>query len=103
MSQPPRIRTGQLARRFSPAICLLLLAANTRPPADKVDDYIEAQIRKQEIPSLALAVVQDGKVVKSSAYGLANLELKVPATPGTVYQLQSITKSFVARPYALLF
>jgi D-alanyl-D-alanine carboxypeptidase len=77
-------------------------AVDARPQADKVDEYIEAEMRKQHIPSLSLAVVQAGKVVKSKAYGLANMELNVPATPNTVYQLQSITKSFVACGIMLL-
>jgi D-alanyl-D-alanine carboxypeptidase len=126
MSQPTRIRSGHLTRRFSPAFCLVLLAtfasAGTRafgqstaatPPraqsavdaraqADKVDEYIEAEMRKQHIPGLSLAVVQAGKVVKIKAYGLANIELNVPGTRGTVYQLQSITKSFVACGIMLL-
>src|SRR5215211_4835544 len=104
MSHRTRIRSRHLTRRFSPTFCLLLLAAATpiraqsavdgRAPADKVDEYIEAEMRKQHIPSVSLAVVQAGKVVKTKAYGLANMELNVPATPKTVYQLQSITKSF---------
>jgi CubicO group peptidase (beta-lactamase class C family) len=67
-----------------------------------VDGYIEAEMRKQHIPGLSLAVVQAGKVVKTKGYGLANIELNVPATPDTVYQLQSITKSFVACGIMLL-
>src|ERR1051325_5934964 len=62
-------------------------AVDARAQADKVDEYIEAEMRKQHIPGLSLAVVQAGKVVKSKAYGLANIELNVPATPNTVYQL----------------
>jgi D-alanyl-D-alanine carboxypeptidase len=123
MSQPTRIRSGHLTRRFSPALCLLLLAtfgtrafgqttaatppraqsaADVRAQADKVDEYIEAEMLKQHIPGLSLAVVQAGKVVKSKGYGLANMELNVRATPNTVYQIQSITKSFVACGIMLL-
>jgi len=137
MSQPTRIRSGHLTRRFSPTFCLLLLASfasaacratwrtsaggtsafgqstaatpvraqsavDARAQADKVDEYIEAEMRKQHIPSLSLAVVQAGKVVKTKAYGLANMELNVQATPNTVYQIQSITKSFVACGIMLL-
>jgi CubicO group peptidase (beta-lactamase class C family) len=70
--------------------------------ADKVDGYIEAEMQKQHIPGLSLAVVREGKVVKTKGYGLANIELNVRATPGTVYQLQSVTKSFVACGIMLL-
>ena len=126
MSQP-HIRSGHLTQRFSPALCLLLSAtfgsagcratlgqgAAATPPraqstvdapaqADKLDEYIAAAMRKQHIPGLSLAVVKDGKVVKSKAYGLANMELNVPATTGSVYQIQSITKSFIACGIMLL-
>ncbi|MFL5527515.1 MAG: serine hydrolase domain-containing protein [Gemmatimonadaceae bacterium] len=107
MSQPPRISPGHRTRRFSAAFCLLLLATFASAEcafaqADKLDAYIEGEMSKQHIPGLSLAVVQDGKVVKSKAYGLANMELNVRATPGTVYQIQSITKSFVACGIMLL-
>ena len=69
---------------------------------DKLDEYIEAVMLEQHIPGLSLAVVQDGKVVKSKAYGLANTELNLAATTGSVYQIQSITKSFIACGIMLL-
>jgi D-alanyl-D-alanine carboxypeptidase len=77
-------------------------AVDTGARADDVDEYIEAQMRKQQIPGLSLAVVQAGKVVKMKGYGLANVELNVAATPSTVYELQSITKTFVACGIMLL-
>jgi D-alanyl-D-alanine carboxypeptidase len=78
--------------------------ADTTPPtqADKIDEYIEEEMRKQHIPGLSLAVVHAGNVVKTKGYGLANMELNVHAAPDTVYQLQSITKSFVAFGIMLL-
>ena len=78
-------------------VCVILrVVAQAGAQADSLDNYIAAEMAKQHIPSLALAVVQNGNVVKMKAYGLANLELNVPAAPNSVYQLQSITKSFVA-------
>lgn len=77
-------------------------AVEAHARTDKVDEYIEAEMRKLQIPGLSLAVVQAGKVVKSTGYGLANIELNVPTAPSTVYQLQSITKTFVACGIMLL-
>lgn len=97
-----------LASGFSLLAGPRALALGAAPPraqpaqADQVDGYIEAEMRKQHIPGLSLAVVQAGKVVKTKGYGLANIELNVHATPSTVYQLQSITKSFVACGIMLL-
>jgi CubicO group peptidase (beta-lactamase class C family) len=70
--------------------------------AGSVDSYIAAQLREQHIPGLALAVVQDGRVVKSRGYGLANIELGVPVTPETVFQLGSIGKQFTATGVLML-
>jgi len=41
-------------------------------------------------------VVKNGKIVKAKGYGLANLELKVPAAPETIYQSGSVGKQFTA-------
>src|SRR5437867_13357651 len=74
------------------------------PPAhaDAVDDYARAEIQKRHIPGLALAVLYNGQVVKVAGYGHANLELNVPTTPQTVFQIQSITKTFTSAAVLLL-
>ena len=70
--------------------------------SDAVDDYIKKAMSRQHIPGLSLVVVRDGKVVKAKGYGLASLELGVPASPETVYELASATKPFVATAILLL-
>jgi CubicO group peptidase (beta-lactamase class C family) len=77
-------------------------AAPTATPVDPIDGYIADEMRKREIPGLALAVVQRGKVVKQRGYGLANLELDAPVTPDTVFELASVTKQFTAAAVMLL-
>ncbi len=103
--------SASLSRRlfiFSLAVFAFGLAAIPRNSAqslsvsDKVDSYIAAQLREQCIPGLALAVIQDGRVVKSHGYGLANIELSVPVTPETVFQLGSIGKQFTAAAILML-
>lgn len=54
------------------------------------------------VPGLSLAVAKNGQVIYSRAYGLANVELSVPATPDTVFQIQSITKTFTAAAVMML-
>ncbi len=70
--------------------------------ADEVDEYIQAEMTKQHIPGLTLGVVKDGKLEKAAAYGLANLELNVPVRTDTIFQIQSITKTFTASAIMLL-
>ena len=84
---------------------LLLLAPFANPlPAQSVplDDMVRAFIARHKIPSAAIAVAQNGRVVKSAGYGIANLELNVPATDSTVYEIGSISKQFAAEAVMLL-
>lgn len=82
-------------------VAVVLLVA-TPVFADKVDDYVKAQMAQRRIPGLALAVVKDGRVTKHEAYGLANVELKVPAHKETVFEIGSITKQFTGALIVLL-
>jgi D-alanyl-D-alanine carboxypeptidase len=71
-------------------------------PAKQVDAYIAQQMREKKITGLSLAVVKDGKVVKTAGYGMANIENKVPATVQTVYKIGSVSKQFLAAGILLL-
>jgi CubicO group peptidase (beta-lactamase class C family) len=59
-------------------------------------------MKKRHIPSLSLAVVKDGKLIKVKGYALTNVETNTPAAPKTVYKIGSISKSFLAAGVALL-
>jgi len=81
---------------------LLLPMMSAQACADAVDEFLAAEIQKRHLPALAVAVVRDGQIIKTAAFGLADLELNVPATPKTVFQIQSITKTFTAAAILLL-
>jgi CubicO group peptidase (beta-lactamase class C family) len=70
--------------------------------AAEVDDYVRAQMNLLHIPGLSLAVAKDGRVIYQNAYGLADVELNVPVTADTVFQIQSITKTFTAAAIMML-
>jgi D-alanyl-D-alanine carboxypeptidase len=69
---------------------------------DGIDEYVRAEMRKQQIPGASIAIVRNGKVASTKGYGMANLELSVPATENTVYQLASVTKPFTATAVMVL-
>jgi CubicO group peptidase (beta-lactamase class C family) len=71
-------------------------AASPTAATDPIDAYVTAEMARRLIPGLALAVVREGKVVKERGYGLASIELDVPVTPDTVFELASVTKQFTA-------
>ena len=81
---------------------VLLLALSAAVQADKVDDYVKAQMERQHIPGVSLVVIKDDKIIKSLGYGLANVELNVPATADTVYKIGSVSKQFIATGIMLL-
>lgn len=70
------------------------LAGPTR--ADTVDDYLRTEMAVRHLPGLSVAVLRDGKMVKSAGYGLADIAAKTPATPATAYGLGSCTKPITA-------
>src|ERR1044071_6769525 len=80
--------------------CVILAAASAN--ADEVDEYVRAEMQKQHIPGLSIAVVRNGEIVKVEGYGLANIELAVPAKPETIYQSGSVGKQFTATAVMML-
>lgn len=69
---------------------------------DEFDKYIMEAMRKDSIPGVTFLVTQNGKVLKAGSYGLANIELNVPAKQETVYELASISKPITATAIMLL-
>jgi CubicO group peptidase (beta-lactamase class C family) len=70
-------------------------------PADSaalaaVTDRVFADLDRPGSPGCALAVYRDGRVAYARGYGLANLELGVPITPRTVFDIGSTSKQFTA-------
>jgi len=88
------------------AACILVSlggAARLRAvQADPVDDYVTAEMRAQRIPGLALGVYRNGGILKAQGYGLANVELKVPVKPATIFQSGSVGKQFAATAVMML-
>jgi D-alanyl-D-alanine carboxypeptidase len=90
------------------ALCLASASPSARsqpaPQADLsgIDEYVQSRMRKANVPGFSVAVVQDGKVILARGYGWANVELSVPATENTVYQIASVTKTFTATAIMML-
>lgn len=92
----PCVKTLKFLLAFSAAAWAVVGPGGVAAHADKVDDFIQEEMKRRQIPGLSLAVLRKGKVLKAKGYGFADLEWKIPATAQTVYQLASITKCFTA-------
>ncbi|HSY51268.1 MAG TPA: serine hydrolase domain-containing protein [Thermoanaerobaculia bacterium] len=88
-----------LALALTTALCAQELPADMRASIDKAATDILA---KTGAPSASVAVVRDGKIVYTHAYGLANLETKLPASSEMRYSIGSISKQFTATALLLL-
>lgn len=82
------------------ALLLMLMAAPAA--AAPVDNLIRDEMNKRHIPGLSLAVLQDGRVVTTRNYGLANMENSAPVTSSTVFKIASLSKAFIADAILLL-
>jgi serine beta-lactamase-like protein LACTB len=68
-------------------------------PAEKIkqiEQLISAEMSKQSIAGLSVAVVTDNQLRWVNGYGLADLENFVPAKAATVYRLGSLSKPITA-------
>lgn len=85
------------------AIAPLLVLIALSPPAmaraaalpEKLD-AIAAEAFAKDGPGGSVIVVKDGKTLLRKAYGMADLELGVPAKPEMVFHIASMTKQFTA-------
>ncbi len=57
---------------------------------------------RQKIPGLAVGIYSRGKILLAKGYGLADVELDVPAKPETVFQTGSVGKQFVSAAILML-
>lgn len=68
----------------------------------EVERKIEREIDKKIIPSIAIAVAKDGKIVYEKAFGWSDVGARVRATITTSYQLASVSKPMTATALMVL-
>ncbi|HEX8250444.1 MAG TPA: serine hydrolase domain-containing protein [Pyrinomonadaceae bacterium] len=83
-------------------ILALNFCASVSAQVDEIDRYVQAEMRRQKIPGVSVAVLREGKIVALKSYGLANVEHQVPVKPETVFQSGSIAKQFTAAAVMIL-
>jgi D-alanyl-D-alanine carboxypeptidase len=81
---------------------LLMLLTGSAVQADSLDKFINEQMNLRKLPGLSVAVLRNGKVIRASGYGFANLELQTPATKDTVFEIGSISKQMASEAVMLL-
>ncbi|WP_271764664.1 serine hydrolase domain-containing protein [Aquimarina algiphila] len=62
----------------------------------KIDNYINQTSKVHGIPGVALAVIQNGKIIHKEYYGKANIEHDLPVEKNTMFRVYSTTKLLTA-------
>ncbi|MGZ5189956.1 MAG: serine hydrolase domain-containing protein [Flavisolibacter sp.] len=75
-------------------ILLLTIYNTTYSQSDSIDAFIKAEMKERKIPGLQLAIVKNGKIVKTANYGIANVQDSIPVSDKTLFTINSITKAF---------
>ena len=93
------------ARMHLAALLALLLpvqhAFGQASPTTRVDSLF-SRWNSRETPGCAVGVAKNGTPVMTRAYGMADLERDVAATPATIYEAGSVSKQFTATAIILL-
>jgi CubicO group peptidase (beta-lactamase class C family) len=84
------------------SILLLAVVPLLASPFDPVRDFIRAGLAETGAPSIAVAVVKDGRIVWEEGFGWATRESRMVASEHTMYSLASISKPFTATGLMLL-
>ncbi len=69
---------------------------------EKVVDALFRDFDRAHSPGAAVMVIKEGKPLFAKAYGLADLERKIPCTTDTNFRLASVTKQFTAMAVLIL-
>ena len=111
VSCSPRRRGGRPALARLTLMSMLAIAAVNHPAraqgldpalARRIDAAVLAVLHADHAPSASIAIVRDGHLVYTAAYGYARLSPAVRATTKTRYQIASISKSITAQALLLL-
>ncbi|HJZ67900.1 MAG TPA: serine hydrolase [Blastocatellia bacterium] len=78
------------------ALLVLSISSYDFAQTADVNEFIKTEMKDQRIPGLSIAVTKNGEVALAKGYGLANVELNVPAKAETIFQSGSVGKQFTA-------
>ncbi|MHC1725958.1 MAG: serine hydrolase [Syntrophobacteraceae bacterium] len=110
----------KLARLVAVLCCFMIFSVSSpfaafseeaavRPSPEKMaeilssfEKYAEKSMRQWEIPGMAIAIVQDDKIVYKKGFGVKKAGGSEPVTENTVFQIGSTSKAFTGALMAIL-
>ncbi|HJU75532.1 MAG TPA: serine hydrolase [Gemmatimonadaceae bacterium] len=89
-------KNGEVTGKYPGRTLRRLTSIGTDTTLAKVGDFVQAEMRRQRIPGVAIGIVKNGAVLAARGFGYANLEHMVPVTAETIFQSGSLGKMFTA-------
>lgn len=100
---PPHVLMRLRSIRCTAAVVAMPVVVGAQQPAlARIDSVVRAEMSRQKIPGVAVAVVKGGTIMVSKGYGESNLELHVPVSSETLFQSGSVGKQFTSAAVMLL-
>jgi D-alanyl-D-alanine carboxypeptidase len=96
-----RSRIRLIVLTFAAFIAACSSALHAAPPSEaeihsKLDAIAADYLKRPGAVGISVGVARNGQVIIAKAYGLADVELDVPANKDTMFRIGSITKQFTA-------
>lgn len=88
------VAASQAGAQSSPALSTELQS--------KIDKAVRKIVSASGVPSASVAIVRDGQIVYTQAYGEARRDVRLPAKPQMRYAIGSISKQFTAAAILML-
>jgi CubicO group peptidase (beta-lactamase class C family) len=64
------------------------------PLWESLGEFVQQLMKQHQVPGVALGILHQGQI-STTGFGLTNVEHPLPVTAGTLFQIGSITKTFV--------
>ncbi len=84
------------------AIILIMFGSLFSKNLDKTIDSLLSKDYNETTPSISVAVISKGEMIYKKAFGMASLELNVPATSESVYRIGSLSKQITGAAILML-
>lgn len=89
-------------RKLLSGFALTLSLSVQADPFGPTRELIRDRMIEENVPSIAVAVARDGKIVWEEGFGWANRAKRIVATPDTAYSLASVSKPLTATGLMIL-
>jgi CubicO group peptidase (beta-lactamase class C family) len=106
MSRPVRRLRHSLIAHLLLAVPIVVASAQAASlPAGmraRIDSIAMREMQARGAPSVSIAIVKDGQIAYTNAYGMARLDPPLPASPSMRYSIGSVSKQITATAVLLL-